>query len=115
MRLVIDFETVDPYLETLGSGWVHGQMQVIGASLRLDSSQSAFFVTDPSTIKQYVRSADVLIAHNAMYDFGILQMWGVDLSNKYLVDTLLMAKLYNTTLISYALEDLAVKCLDQHK
>ena len=115
MRLVIDFETVDPYLETLGSGWVHGQMQVIGASLRLDSSQSAFFVTDPSTIKQYVRSADVLIAHNAMYDFGILRMWGVDLSNKYLVDTLLMAKLYNTTLISYALEDLAVKCLDQHK
>lgn len=115
MRLVLDFETVDPHLDKLGSGWVHGDMLVVGASIRMESWKGAIFLTNKQEIISYVNQADVIICHNANYDVGILLMWNVDISNKYIVDTMCMAKLFNSSLRSYSLDELAKKYLKAQK
>jgi DNA polymerase-1 len=118
MRLVIDFETVDPYLDTLGSGWVHGQIEVVGASIRREDWPRAVWY-DAALYKQeiidLINSSTHIIAHNLQYDVGILLMWGVDISKKYLIDTMVMAKIHNSIMPGYSLDNLAKKYLGVSK
>jgi DNA polymerase-1 len=111
MKLVIDFETVDPHLGVLGSGWVHGDIDIIGASIRLEHMKEAKWYDSRTQIIALVDRADTLICHNLQYDVGILLMWGVDISDKVLIDTMVLAKINDSSLLSYSLDNLSKKYL----
>ena len=111
MKLVIDFETVDPHLDVLGSGWGHGDIDIVGASIRIESWPEARWFDNKQEIIAYVNNCTHIIAHNLQYDVGILIMWGVDISSKHLVDTMVLAKIHNSILLSYSLDNLSKKYL----
>ena len=115
MRLIIDFETVDPYLDKLGSGWAHGRMIVLGAAVRWDHEKHSVYLRNKEEILEYVEKATVLIAHNLQYDIGILMMWGVDISRFTLIDTMVLAKLANSVLLSYSLDALSKQYFGETK
>lgn len=119
MELIIDFETKDPTLEDLGSGWVYGLLTVIGAGVMVDDSKPRWIETLTEEGKQEVidlaNKADIIICHNLQYDVGILFMWGVDLSKKLLIDTILLAKLTDNSMPSYSLSNLAKSLLGLNK
>jgi DNA polymerase-1 len=112
--ITIDFETYDPTLDTLGSGWVFGTLLVIGASIRLPEWQHAKWVEKKEDILHLIEDADGLIGHNIAYDVGILKMWGVNLRKYTLIDTMWLAKMHDSTRMSYSLDSLtnASKCKD---
>lgn len=113
--LIIDFETHDPHIDTLGAGWVYGNLHVVGASLQFIDWKYPVFYDKKQDIIEHVNKADVLIAHNLQYDVGILLMWNVDIFKKYLIDTMLLAKLYCTNEYSYSLDKLSSKYLHKAK
>lgn len=112
--LVIDFETYDPHLEKLGSGWVHGDMQVLGAACKVNDELTCY-LTNKDDIINLVNQASTLVAHNLQYDVGILLMWGVDISKKELIDTMILAKLVNNVRTSYSLDALSKSLLQSTK
>lgn len=114
MELIIDFETFDPHLEDLGSGWVYGTLQVIGAGLQVDEGEP-FWLTDKEEILSWARKADVIVAHNLQYDLGILYSWGLDLKDKLIIDTIILAKLTDNSLPSYSLDNLSKSLSGSHK
>lgn len=105
--LVIDFETYDPHLDKLGSGWVHGDIEVIGASLYKPGWKEPRFYTNKDHIMEYVNNTSTLVAHNLQYDVGILFMWGLDPYKYKLIDTMIMAKLVCNIHSNYSLNGLA--------
>jgi DNA polymerase-1 len=127
-RLVIDFETKDPYIKRgLGSGWVYGinvpssDFKVLGAALLHYNGFSEYEV-DMRKVAYYVDQHDVLVMHNAEYDFGCLLylvhlglLTRESLRSKIVVDTVIMAKLYNNEMPSYHLNDLSKKFLGVSK
>jgi DNA polymerase-1 len=115
MLLVLDFETVDPHLDTLGSGWAHGDMDVIGASLRFETWTEAKWSDKKEDIIWAVNKASTIICHNLQYDVGILLLWGVDIADKMLIDTMILAKLNDASLRSYGLDFLGEKYLKSNK
>lgn len=115
MKLVIDFETVDPYLDRLGAGWVHGQIKVLGAAVFREDWDRVHYLTKKEDILTLVNGCSTLIAHNLQYDVGILLMWGVDITKFKLIDTMILAKLYNNIQRSYSLDDLSAKYLNEKK
>lgn len=115
MKLVIDFETYDPYIKKLGPGWATDTVVPLGASLRFEDKTYSTYITDMEKIKELVSKASTLICHEAQYDCGILAFLGVDLSRFTIIDTKLLAKLYNNVLPSYHLDDLAKKFLSESK
>jgi DNA polymerase I-like protein with 3'-5' exonuclease and polymerase domains len=134
--LVIDFECKDKQLKTLGSGWAYNSLDnvtddyfPIGCVVKQYDSDNiitnewlellpngSHFEDNLSLLKSYVHGSDVLVAHNAQYDFGTLHYLGVnEIHDKTLVDTVMLAKHYDNTLLSYKLDDLGQKYLDKSK
>lgn len=105
--LTIDFETIDPYISRkMGGGWVFPDgFKILGAAYKSDDGP-AEFTEDMDRVKYLVSSHGRLICHNAQYDVGILHRIGADYRSKELVDTMVLAKLYNNSMSSYSLEDL---------
>lgn len=107
MELTLDFETRDDHIKTLGAGWAcSNDFKVIGCSVSVDGAP-AYWTTKPQEVKDLVSKADVLIGHNAQYDFGILLAMGLDISKKTLIDTIIMCKLDYNQHQSYSLDAMA--------
>jgi DNA polymerase I-like protein with 3'-5' exonuclease and polymerase domains len=123
-ELVIDFETHDPHIKTLGPGWATGLGEVLcmgyqstGFSVKIEDYVAAY--------KAVSQSNDVIVAHNAQYDIGYLcQAHGNTdwFEDKILIDTVILAKLYNNTESNfnipgsgYSLDYLAKKYLKLNK
>ena len=106
MDLIIDAETWDPHLGDLGAGWVYGNLKVLGFGLQVDDGEP-FWLEDKEEILSWARKADTIVAHNLQYDLGILYSWGLDLTDKLVVDTIILAKLNNNSLPSYSLDNLS--------
>lgn len=68
-----------------------------------------------NSLQYYLSQYDILIAHNAQYDFGILKALGIDLKKKLLVDTMILSKLHYNALRSHSLDDLAKTYLKKRK
>lgn len=123
--LVIDFESHDPLMDTCGAGWPWGGVHLVGCSVYGNFVDNTWieFQTDldtqsPTAVKDLIsliNEADILVAHNAQYDFGILHMLGIDIYSKILVDTILFGKLFDNRLRSYSLNTLAELYLDESK
>lgn len=125
--LTLDFETKDPYIgERLGSGWVYAYnvenhlLKVLGAATRT-SDGVIKYITDWSELRQVIDQHDAILCHNAEYDIGILKHLYKDgdgeqwLKDKTILDTKLLFKLYDNTLMSYGLDALAKKYLGEPK
>jgi DNA polymerase I-like protein with 3'-5' exonuclease and polymerase domains len=129
--LVLDFETKDPLLKVAGPGWATGKQTVIGGSF-LPYVEEEVILHNPvwleseAQIKELVDNADVLVAHNAQYDLGILHKMGINIFNKKVIDTMLLAQLYDNTLntrykgmdpdmIGYSLKSLSMRYFNDRK
>lgn len=120
--LVLDFEAKELSLKERGPGWAYNGCSLIGCAIVGSHTELQWVdLTEnldrgASLLNAFIRDADILIAHNAQYDFGILQyVLNVDIMDKTLVDTMTLAKLYDNTLRSYKLNDLAQKYLNEEK
>ena len=120
--LVFDYETVDPYIERkLGAGWVYGikvptsDFEVIGVALK-DGDEPSSYVHTKDIQKHFApKDYDYLIAHNAQYDLGCAHFVGWQVKDKPIIDTEVMARLYDSSLLSYSLDNLAERYLGINK
>ncbi|MCA6484066.1 MAG: hypothetical protein IM547_01535 [Chitinophagaceae bacterium] len=114
--LYLDFETKDRGLSAgLGPGWPYkGFLDVIGYSYSLDG-KTPKWSTNIDLLHALVESCDVLVAHNAAYELGVLEYLGVKYVDKKIVDTLLLAKLYNNQRFTYSLDSLGIDYLGDRK
>lgn len=133
MILYLDFETKDNYLNRdVGTGWVfkyHNQLnsipdddfKILGAAYAIDD-EPAQYTTDFDLIKKLILQAHRIVMHNAQYDLGCLEVLGVDTkillgspvtaeNVAFVLDTMLIAKLYDNRLHSYSLDYLGKKYL----
>ncbi len=126
LYLVLDFETVDPYLSkdiNLGPGWVYklhvesALSRAIGYAFCYVNSESGAFsipeyrIVDGTALNHLfsllLKSANKVIMHNAQYDLGYLRTLGIDIKPLEVYDTKIMAQLYNNLLFSYSLDSLS--------
>lgn len=113
--LTLDFETHDPNISLKkGAGWVFADFQVLGASYKIGDAP-ALFTADMEHLAEVVKKAKAIIFHNAQYDVGCLHRLGIDYKDKTLIDTLILAKLFDNTLLSYSLDNLSFDFLGERK
>ena len=91
--VVLDFETKDPNIDT--RSWPCGECQVVGTALISSDGKYREYCIDIERTKQIVSEYGTIICHNTQYDCGILVMLGYDIYKHTLVDTKILAKLYN--------------------
>jgi DNA polymerase III epsilon subunit-like protein len=123
--LVIDFETKDVNLTKDGDGLGLGP----GSRFALHSPDTGYKVLlagyidhtgsysttdDWCKLKEVILHHDVIVAHNAAYDFGcMLYLYGLDFHNeirdKIIVDSVVLCKLYDNTHMVYSLDKMASK------
>lgn len=116
--LVIDFETVDPFITWgYGSGWVFSanygntEFKILGASIKIDN-EDTYYETDHEKIKDIVLGNKFMVMHNAAYDMGcIVALFGgvFDWTDYMIYDTMVMGKLHTQNLLSYSLSSLGEK------
>lgn len=112
--LVIDFETVDPYVKDgMGAGWVYG-IKVLGCAFQYPDGSADYILSKDAILKRIERTK-TLIVFNANYDIGILKMWSIDINQFLIIDVLVMAKMYDTSKLSYSLNNLSKEYLDDNK
>lgn len=116
--LFIDFECQDPYIdEGLGAGWVfnhEGRFKVLCTAYATEDEQVEL-TNSLHHLRHLVASSTRLVAHNAQYEIGVLHALGIPYDHLEVIDTLLLAKLFDNTLFSYGLNDLAKKYLNDNK
>lgn len=113
--LVIDFETVDPYLDRkLGSGWVYKDIKVLGCAFYYPNGKTDYIVTKTSIINK-LQKTKTLIVFNGNYDIGVLKMWGMDISKYTIIDVLIISKYFDSTRLSYNLDTLSKDYLGSTK
>ncbi len=118
---VFDFETTDPYIERgLGGGWVYG-IKVPESDFRVLGCAWALYVGGELVKSGYTPAEDTLgmgevrflfetacyvIAHNAQYDLGCARYLGWTIDYVKVIDTEVLSRLYNSTLLSHSLDNL---------
>ncbi len=119
--LTFDFETDDPYIgRDLDGGWVYGinvpnhDFDVLGCAVRTHEGK-LFYTTDWSELEALVKSHDALLAHNAQYDIGCLKYLGIHYEDKQILDTMIMSKLFWSSLMKHDLDSIAKKYLKLSK
>lgn len=115
-NLFLDFETKDRAMEKgLGAGWCYENMlAVIGFAYAIDNEPSQWS-TDINLLKSLVDHCTEITCHNAQYDVGVLNMLGIDYSNKKINCTVLLSKLFYNGFHSYSLQYLGNKWLGEGK
>lgn len=115
--LTVDFETRDIELKTMGSGWATGLLELVCLGLKINNNPVSI-VDSYGSLEEIIKGAHTIVAHNAQYDIGILCSmfpW-LPTSDKLLVDTIVLAKLYNNIEENgYSLNYLANKYLKKAK
>lgn len=121
----LDFETKDPYLACkMGPGWVYAVdgrpnvlgFEVLGMAYSYDGRKD--YVTDKKQIVDMVQEhvgKVVFVMHNAAYDLGCLEVLGLDTSKLDIIDTKLMAHLYDSSLLDYSLDGLSARYTEVKK
>lgn len=121
--VVVDIETVDPYISRgLSAGWPYGvhvkdhDYKLLGCAFAIEGK--SVYVTDHIKICNMLLKADVLVMHNASYDFGGFIYLAKSLGREDLLkhlrtvtvyDTMILAKLHDTSLKSFSLDGLCSK------
>ena len=120
----LDFETYDPYIRReLGAGWVYkvrvptSDFKVIGWSSGTLETGSNYYSATPEMVEHLknIRTDIPFVMHNATYDLGCLRALDISIKDLIILDTKIIAQLYDNTLYSYSLDPLAVKYLNKKK
>jgi len=125
--LIVDIETKDPYISLdLGAGWafainkVPGCMyRVLGVAVRrswVDELTTYIPLVDKDPqqlrwIQDAVNECDAVVAHNLSYDVAGLMTLGIEFNDTNIIDTIIAAKLYKSSVNSFALDFLGKKYL----
>jgi DNA polymerase I-like protein with 3'-5' exonuclease and polymerase domains len=113
--LTFDMETHDPAIsQKRGAGWVYSDFEVLGTAYKIDG-QEPQFTANTNELKEVVKNARTLIAHNAQYDLGCLTRLGIPFNDKLLIDTAILAKLFDNTMMRYNLDVLSADFLGERK
>lgn len=113
--VTLDFETRDPNIALKkGAGWVFKDFDILGAAYKIDDSEPRF-TSNMDEVRNVVASSKTIICHNAQYDVGCLHRLGISYSDKTIVDTVILAKLYDNTLFQYGLDSLSSDFLGKNK
>jgi len=113
--LTLDFETHDPSIALKrGAGWTYKDFEVLGAACKLDDSP-AVFTTNMKEVEHYVNNARTILCHNAQYDIGCLHRMGLGVRDQVIVDTAILARLYDNSMLSYSLDNLSSLWLGKNK
>ena len=125
MRVVIDFETKDPFISRkMGSGWVYGRdtdFRVLGCGVKCGDDPSIWIDMLQNLDEGYAQLEGILsvathvICHNAEYDVGCLKYLGLYDKIYRIRDTMIGAKLVHNALPSYSLDALSERYLGKHK
>lgn len=124
--LYLDFETKDGFIGAkLGAGWAYAlhtkakEFKVLGMAYTIVGITGEIthkdYTADPTEMYLAVELADTLVMHNAQYDLGCLKVLGISVEGKKIFDTMVMAKLYDNSLMSYSLENLSKMYLGVQK
>ena len=124
-EIVIDLETCDPNMESMGPGWPRGDGYIVGYAVAVDGWSGYFPVAhggggnlDRRIVERWI--ADVLatgadkIMHNATYDAGWLRASGFTINGR-IYDTMLAAPLLDENRFSYSLNALGLDYLKDVK
>lgn len=116
-EIVIDFETMDYGLrEDLGPGWPWGGVTVLGmAWMPLDGTSESRYETNLSKIVSILHRAEVVVAHNAQYEAGIMHMLGIDVTQKTIYCTKLASLFVKSNRFDSSLGTLAEQELGEKK
>lgn len=116
VTLYLDFETKDLAItQDLGSGWPYkDKVSVIGYSFAFDD-RPVSWREGTKDLEDIIDMADIIVCHNSSYDVGVLHMLGIDYQHKLLIDTLLLAKLFDNRLMKYNLNYLSEKYFNETK
>lgn len=113
--LTLDFETSDPSIaRKRGGGWVYADFEILGAAYQKDG-QAPVFTSDMDEVRSVVTGAKSIICHNAQYDIGCLRRLQIPFRDKLIIDTMIMAKLFDNSIPSYSLDALASDFLGERK
>lgn len=113
--LTCDYETHDPAIaEKRGAGWPFAEFKVLGMAYKIDGGEAGF-TSSVDEMRTLIQGARSLIMHNAQYDVGCMHRLGLPYEDKLIVDTVILAKLYDNTLMSYGLDSLASSFLGSRK
>lgn len=123
--LILDFETKDPYIKLgLGAGWPYklhvptSTFRVLGYSYCIydtdtgEATSPNYYVIDDETtdaLHSLLIETDAVCMHNAPYDLGCLLVLNVPIDRLEVLDTQILGKLYDNTLMQYSLEFLSSK------
>jgi len=116
--LFLDFETQDDGIKNgLGAGWPYkGMVRFLGYAFRVSSGPSAVrWSTNVNLLTALIADADVLVAHNADYELGIMEMLGIDTKHLLIIDTMHLAILHDNRRREYGLDPLSKDYLGDAK
>jgi len=114
-RVVLDIETYDPWIkEGRGSGWPEKKAKFLCACTRDYLGVEKSF-TDVEQLKDYLIQYDLILAHNATYEMGIMWSYGFDIESVQWGCTRILAILFNNELMDYTLDGLAKRYLNKGK
>jgi len=121
-HLVFDFETVDPYIDRkMGAGWVYGikvptsDFETLGVAMKEDDGPSRYVHTKDIQPNFDPKNYDYGIAHNAQYDLGCAHFAGWQVKDFPIYDTEVMGRIFDSSLLSYSLDNLAERYLGVNK
>ena len=124
-EIAIDLETKDPELKTMGSGSVTGKGRIVGIALAVEGWSGYYPIAhegggnmDEKIVMDYFRTIlknDARkIFHNAPYDVGWLQAYGIKVQGE-IVDTMIAGALLDENRYSYSLNALCKEYLGELK
>lgn len=121
--LTLDIETHDEFIGLkMGSGWIYKlkndstKYEVIGVAV-ITHDGFKNYITDFSLLRPLIEKHDVIIGHNLQYDLGGLMTLGLSdvIKDKPIIDTYVMSKLFDSSLMNYDLDFLGNKYLNKSK
>jgi DNA polymerase I-like protein with 3'-5' exonuclease and polymerase domains len=123
--IAIDLETKDPDLKSRGSGAIMGHGNIVGIAIAVDGWSSYYPIAHEgggnldknkvlNWIKEVCAADNVKIFHNAMYDVCWLRAAGIQI-NGLIVDTMVMTSLIDENRLTYTLNSVSFKYLNDVK
>ena len=125
-EVVVDLETYDPNIKTLGPGWARKDGHIIGIAVAAGEYQGYFPIRhanghnlDPKFtmrwLKKQLSVPDMnVIMHNATYDAGWLRAEGIEIKGK-IIDTMITGALVDENRWSFGLDSMARDYISQRK
>jgi DNA polymerase I-like protein with 3'-5' exonuclease and polymerase domains len=123
--IAIDLETKDPDLKSRGSGAIMGHGNIVGIAIAVDGWSAYYPIAHEgggnleknkvlNWIKEVCAADNVKIFHNAMYDVCWLRAAGIQI-NGLIVDTMVMTSLIDENRLTYTLNSVSFKYLNDVK